>query len=349
LSYIEESVELLVNKAIYLGASDLHIIPKRENCAIKFRVDGDLYMDSPFPKIKAEKMIAHLKFLAGMDIGERRLPQSGSLNFKLHNGSYYLRLSTLPTRREESLVIRFHPKIIPRELRELVLFESTSAKLKKLINNPHGLIVLCGPTGSGKTTLLYSMLQAVYEMDEKHIVTIEDPIETESDHFTQIEINEKAGITYESITKALLRHNPDIIMIGEIRDAQTAKAAIRASMSGQLVFSTMHANDTASCIERFAEFGLSYFDLQQSLIGVIAQRLVKLQCPFCEKKCHPLCKVHRKLRRSGIVEILAGEALSNVLKQTNQLKYKKLKHELCKGIALGFIPEEAYYRVIGEW
>ncbi|OZM57664.1 hypothetical protein CIB95_04645 [Lottiidibacillus patelloidae] len=348
MSYVEESVELLVNKAIYLSASDLHIIPKRDHYAIKFRVDGDLFMDNPLPKKKAEKMIAHLKFLARMDIGEKRLPQAGSMQIKLNSGAYFLRLSTLPTRGEESLVIRFHPKIIPREIRELVLFENSYLRLTKLINNPHGLIILCGPTGSGKTTLLYSMLQDLYEMEQKHIVTIEDPVETESDCFTQVEINEKAGITYESIIKALLRHNPDIIMVGEIRDAKTAKAAIRASMSGQLVFTTMHANDTASCIKRFAEFGISNFDLQQSLIGIIAQRLVKLHCPFCEENCHPLCKVHRKLRRSGIVEILAGEALTNNLMKTNKSKYKKLKHELCKGIALGYIPEENYYQIIGE-
>jgi competence protein ComGA len=341
-------VEFYVSKAVHLGASDLHIIPKENHVTIKFRVDGDLYSEKPCHKKKAEKMISHLKFLARMDIGEKRIPQSGSLTMSINNERYYLRLSTLPTRGEESLVIRFHRNFIPREIRELVLFESAYRKLMKIMSNPNGLIVVSGPTGSGKTTLLYSMLQQLFQQEEKHIVTVEDPIETENDCFTQVEINEKAGMTYETIIKELLRHNPDIIMIGEIRDTKTAKAAIRASMSGQLVFATMHANDTLACLERFSEFGISFVDLKQSLRGVISQRLLKLRCHLCGNNCHPLCKIQKKIRRSCIFEILAGELLLKQLGTRKRLSYKRLKDEISKAIALGFISEDHYYRVIGE-
>jgi competence protein ComGA len=346
---IELTTERLLKKAVHLSASDLHIIPKENKTVIRFRIDDDLQVDKPWSNEISRKMIAHLKFLAGMDIGEKRLPQSGSLQLSISGKNYYLRLSTMPTLVDESLVVRFHPQFIPQAINKLCVFPTAVTKLQKLINHPCGLIVVCGPTGSGKTTMIYSLLQEIYTKRKSHIVTVEDPIESVNEAFTQVEINERAGLSYHKVLKSLLRHNPDIILIGEIRDKDTAQAAVNASLSGQLVLTTMHANDTLSCIERFKEFDIPAIELHQSCIAIVAQRLVKLTCPFCTKDCHPLCKIHRKNRRSSIVEILSGDSLNaKIIDNQDERDFVTLKDEIKKGVALGYFCEKTYYRLVGD-
>ena len=212
-----------------------------------------------------------------MDIGEKRRPQNGAITITLEDKVVGLRLSTLPTAYLESLVIRLIPQYNILPLEQLSLFPNTAHRLISLLKHSHGMIIFTGPTGSGKTTTLYSLLHHTQELLNRNVITLEDPIENQSEKMLQVQINEKAGITYAVGLKAALRHDPDVIMVGEIRDAETAKIAIRASLTGHLILTTMHSRDAEGAIFRLLEFGVSWLEIQQSVIAVTAQRLVELK------------------------------------------------------------------------
>ena len=235
LSTIERLGDRLVEEAWRINASDIHIVPKQEVATIQFRLDSDLFQKHTITLETCEKLISHFKFLSGMDIGERRRPQNGALQVTNSGSAINLRLSTLPTASQESLVIRILPDSSYHPLERLSLFPQTSKKLFSLLKHSHGLIVFTGPTGSGKTTTLYSLLHETKKELNRNIITLEDPIEKQSEDALQVQVNEKAGITYALGLKAILRHDPDIIMVGEIRDAETAKIAIRAALTGHSV------------------------------------------------------------------------------------------------------------------
>ncbi len=235
LNEIEQTANRLLAEAVQRRASDLHLVPRRRDAAVRLRLDGMLVDVGVLSKETAERLIAHFKFLAGMDIGERRRPQSGAMEVAEFGETVYLRLSTLPTLYDESLVIRLLPQRFSLPLRELSLFFRSTARLFSFMQHPQGLVLLTGPTGSGKTTTLYTLLDLCQAERQRNIITLEDPIEKQNERLLQVQINEKAGITYAAGLKAALRHDPDVLMVGEIRDHDTAAIAIRSALSGHLV------------------------------------------------------------------------------------------------------------------
>ncbi|PLR89505.1 ATPase, T2SS/T4P/T4SS family, partial [Bacillus sp. T33-2] len=236
---IEKSIELLadsiVKDALRNGASDIHIIPREKDTLIKFRLGNKLLPHITLDKSDCDRLISHFKFTASMDIGEKRRPQSGANSYRYKGSRIGLRISTLPAQKSESMVIRLLPQENQINSFQLSLFPSMSRKLIALLKHAHGLIVLTGPTGSGKTTTLYSLINESSDILNRNVITLEDPIEKQSDAVLQVQVNEKAGISYSAGLKAILRHDPDIIMVGEIRDRETAQIAVRAALTGHLV------------------------------------------------------------------------------------------------------------------
>ncbi|MFB7140308.1 competence type IV pilus ATPase ComGA [Gottfriedia sp. NPDC056225] len=343
---VENMVEELLKKACHFGASDIHLLPKQDHVEIYFRVDGDLKIIQRINKEKSKRMITHLKFLGSMDIGEIRRPQTGILVVNINDILLSLRLATLPTILDESLVIRIHPQQKISPIESLSLFPSTTRKLLSLIHHSHGLMLFTGPTGCGKTTTLYSLLQSAKKDIARNIITLEDPIERKSDEYSQVQVNEKAGLTYETGLKAILRSDPDIVMVGEIRDEETAKIAVRAALTGHLVLTTIHSNNTKGAIYRMLELGIPKEELFQAIVAIVSQRLVQVKCRFCEGECEPNCFVHRTNRRLGVYELLYGNALNSVIKQIKgsdkQFQFNTLNDQLIKGYALGFIDYKSF-------
>ncbi len=233
---------------------------------------------------------------------------------------------------------------------KLSLFPGTSCKLASLLKCANGLIILTGPTGSGKSTTLYSLLSETSLIAGKNIISIEDPVEKESDTVLQVGVNEKAGITYASGLKAILRHDPDIILIGEIRDAETAHIAVRAALTGHLVLTTMHTRNAKGAIYRLLEFGITHQEIEQTMIASTAQRLVELSCPYCGDVCSPQCYGMGRPKRGSVFEFLAGDQLKQAILESKGLEvpntsnFMSLGHHIAKGIALGFIKKQEYQR-----
>jgi Type II/IV secretion system protein. len=349
---IEKRAEFLISDALSLKATDIHISPKGGSASIHYRISGKLVQRFSLPPTEAEKLISHLKFQAGMDIGEKRRPQNGSSVQKVIGRIIDLRLSTLPSLEWESLVIRLLPRHEQGSLQRLTLFPKSRDVLLSIIRKPYGLLILTGPTGSGKTTTLYTLLRESVQTDQRKVITLEDPIEKRDENLLQIQINERAGITYATGLKAILRHDPDIIVIGEIRDAETARIAIRASMTGHLVLSTMHTKNAKGALYRLLEFGISPLEMEESLLAVTAQRLVELTCPYCEGNCSPFCDRGRD-NRSAVFEILHGRGLKEALLEMRGAgrisSCRSLKQMIAKGISLGFIRETEYERWVSDF
>lgn len=346
---VEKTAEKILTYAVKFSASDVHIFPRKDDPMIQFRVENRL-IPLEFLKIShLDKLISHFKFLASMDIGEKRRPQTGSFTHYYNGQAIGLRLSTLPALNSESLVIRLIPQQNILPLTQLSLFPRTAKKLMALMQHSHGLIIFTGPTGSGKTTTLYSLLHYAKEHIQRNIITLEDPIENQTEDAVQVQINEKAGITYSVGLKAALRHDPDIIMIGEIRDAETAKIAVRAALTGHLILTTMHTRDAEGAIYRLLEFGVSKLEIEQTLIAVTAQRLVELYCPLCGEHCSHYCSFNNRGKRAGIYELLHGKSLAKLLTRSEverPVNWKRLKDEMNKAVALGFVPPDEYDRWI---
>ena len=349
---IEKTAEKILTRAIVESASDIHIFFRGEGPHIQFRIDNKLVPQETLSFFEAERLIAHLKFLASMDIGEKRRPQSGAITINLANQVVGLRLSTLPTAHLESLVIRLIPQQNILPLEQLSLFPNTVQKLIALLKHSHGMLIFTGPTGSGKTTTLYSLLHHAHEMINRNIITLEDPIENVSEKVLQVQINEKAGITYSVGLKAVLRHDPDVIMVGEVRDAETAKIAVRAALTGHLILTTMHTRDAQGAISRLLEFGVSLLEVEQTLIGVTAQRLVELRCLPCKGDCALACKMTVRNKRASVYELLYGKSLAEVLRIMGDEKgkatvsYRQLKDEIGKAVAMGYVESQEYERLV---
>ncbi|WP_396120259.1 competence type IV pilus ATPase ComGA [Domibacillus indicus] len=344
---VEQKMEQILKEAVQMQATDLHLMPKQNGYLLKVRVGGQLIKSETFSIREGERLIAYLKFTASMDIGEKRKPQSGSFRQTVDQFPLSLRVSTLPAvPHKESLVIRLLPQEHVPSLSQLTLFPYTAVKLTSLLNHSNGLILLSGPTGSGKSTTLYSMIQHCASHLNKHVITLEDPVEKQQDAFVQIQVNEKAGITYATGLKAILRHDPDVIMVGEIRDEETARAAVKSALTGHLVLSTIHARDAAGVIGRLKELGITQHEMTQTLIGITAQRLVRIRCPDCGAACREECM--QKTKQAIVCELLLGRALFSILGNESSHQpvsvYKKLQDELRKGIAYGFITREEWTR-----
>ena len=277
-------VDSIVKEAIPYRASDIHIEPFEKKVRVRYRIDGDLQERAEFPIESYAAICARIKILSGMNIAERRVPQDGRINMIVGGKEYDFRVSSLPTVYGEKFVIRILDKTSFHFNREDLGFTpDENAIIDKMLMRPHGIILLTGPTGCGKSTTLYSFLKEVNSTDV-NIVTVEDPVEYTMQGVNQTQVNPKADMTFAKALRSILRQDPDIIMIGEIRDEETAEIAVRAAITGHLVFSTLHTNDAPGAITRLEDMGVQDYLVADALVGVIAQRLVKRLCPACKKR-----------------------------------------------------------------
>ena len=277
-------IETILKTAISSRASDIHIESSEKNCIVRCRIDGMLAEIFVLDKDIYPPLVSRLKMLSNLDIAEHRKPQDGRFSVQVLGRDYDFRISTLPVIHGESVVMRILDKskaII--KLSELGMLEDNLAKFSRLTRTPYGVLLVTGPTGSGKTTTLYAALNDIKSV-EKKMITVEDPVEYQMDMIQQVNVNVKAGLTFASSLRSILRQDPDIVMIGEIRDHETLRIAIQAALTGHLVFSTLHTNDAISAVARVVEMGIEPYLVSGSLIGVEAQRLVRKLCPHCKQK-----------------------------------------------------------------
>jgi len=279
--HVVRAVEYMLRYAYDQRASDVHIEPKREHSIVRLRIDGMLHTIHKMPRAVHPAFVSRIKNMARMDIAEKRRPQDGRIKTSHEDKEIELRVSTLPVAFGEKVVMRiFDPDVLMRDLPALGFYERELELYRHFIAAPHGLILITGPTGSGKTSTLYSSLKTI-SRPEVNLTTIEDPVEMVYEEFNQTSVDQKIGTTFASTLKTLLRQDPDIIMVGEIRDFDTADNAVQASLTGHLVMSTLHTNDAPSSIARLVDLGLEEFLINATLIGVVAQRLVRVVCPHC--------------------------------------------------------------------
>ncbi len=285
-------VNLLISRAIESRSSDIHIEPFEKDLKVRYRIDGILHdVESPPKKLKAA-VISRVKIMSKLNIAERRLPQDGRIKLKVMGKDVDLRVSTLPTLYGESVVMRILDKSNNDlyDIQRLGFPEDSRRDFERMIRRPHGILLVTGPTGSGKTTTLYSALNTI-NLPDKKIITIEDPIEYQMDGVNQISVNTQIGLSFGNGLRHIVRQDPDVIMVGEIRDLETAEIAIRAALTGHLVFSTLHTNDAPSAITRLIDMGAEDYLIASSLLGVLAQRLVRVICPHCKEEVHPVAEM----------------------------------------------------------
>ena len=281
--HIKNAVDYLLNYAFEQRASDIHIEAKREGGAVRFRIDGILHPVYNLPKAVYPAVISRIKSLARMDIAEKRRPQDGRIKAEQKGKEVEIRVSTIPVAFGEKAVLRIlDPEILFQNLEELGFFPAELITFRSFIKKTHGIILITGPTGSGKTTTLYSALRHL-STPEKNIITIEEPVEMVHEEFNQIAVQPQVGITFANTLRYVLRQDPDIIMVGEIRDYETAQNAVQSALTGHLVLSTLHTNDAPSAITRLIDLGIEPFLVNSSLIGILAQRLVRKICPHCRE------------------------------------------------------------------
>jgi type IV pilus assembly protein PilB len=276
-------VNVLITNAIKQGASDIHVEPDRRQVRVRYRIDGVLYEVMTLPKFAHAPLISRLKIMAEMNIAERRIPQDGRIHLRHEKRDFDMRVNVLPTVFGEKCVMRILDQgSVLIGLGRLGFMPDMMAQLEGLIHRPNGMGRATGPTGSGKTTTLYSILNRINSVD-KNILTVEDPVEYQLPGVNQVSVNRKAGLTFTVAMRAFLRQDPDIIMVGEIRDLETAEIAVQASLTGHLVLSTLHTNDSPSTIVRLSDMGVEPFLISASIIGVIAQRLSRMLCEHCKE------------------------------------------------------------------
>ena len=282
-SAILQLIEMIVKQSIISRGSDIHIEPSENNCVVRTRIDGMLTEIFIFDKDIYPPLVSRLKLLSNMDIAERRKPQDGRFSMKISDREYDFRISTLPIINGESTVMRILDKSkVIISLEKLGMHPESFKKFNNAMHAPYGVILVTGPTGSGKSTTLYAALNDVKSVDTK-IITVEDPVEYQVNLIQQVHVNEKAGLTFAAALRSILRQDPDIIMIGEIRDQETLRIAIQAALTGHLVFSTLHTNDAISAIPRIVDMGIEAYLISGALIAVEAQRLVRKLCPKCKQ------------------------------------------------------------------
>jgi len=305
-------VNIIITQAVKERASDIHIEPERDSLRVRCRIDGVMREETLLPKKIQNAIISRVKILSKMDIAETRKPQDGRIFLKIEDKDLDIRVSTFPTVHGENVVMRLLDKsAVLMGLREMGFLDRNLEDFSKLIRRPNGIILVTGPTGSGKTSTLYSALTTISSM-EKNIITIEDPVEYELPLIRQTQVNPVAGITFSNGLRSILRQDPDIIMVGEIRDKETADVAIQAALTGHLVFATLHTNDAPSALTRLMDMGVEPFLISSSVIGILAQRLVRVICDKCKEKesgsyrgkgCAQ-CKETGFVGRTGIFELL---------------------------------------------
>ena len=322
-------VNLIVVKAVKEGASDIHIEPEESALKTRFRVDGMLHEVSSPPKHLQSAIISRIKIMANLDIAERRKPQDGRFSIKMEGRGIDVRVSCVPTIFGENVVLRLLDVASALlTLEKLGFSKDTREKFEKLIKRPHGIILVTGPTGSGKTTTLYAALDKINTV-EKHIITVEDPVEYRLEGIRQIQINPKVELTFANGLKSILRQDPDVIMVGEMRDFETAEIAIQAALTGHLVFSTLHTNDAPGAVTRMVDMGVEPFLVSSSIIGVLAQRLVRVPCKGCNGKGCDKCMKTGYKGRVGIYELMpVNEEIRNLIiakRPTDEIRKKALE------------------------
>ncbi|MCK4994246.1 MAG: type II/IV secretion system protein [Candidatus Omnitrophica bacterium] len=278
-------VNQILSEAISARATDIHIEPYREKVRVRYRIDGMLYDMNVSEQIRHlhQAIVSRIKILSNLNVVEKRLPQDGRFIVKIQNNQVDLRISIIPSIAGEGVVIRVLPVRFLLNLETLGFFPHDLKELEIIMKKPHGIIFLTGPTGSGKTTTLYSCLNIINK-DKVKIITIEDPVEYELNGVMQIQINPRIGFTFSQALRSILRHDPDIMMVGEVRDLETAELAIRTALTGHLIFSTLHTNDAASGAARLMDVGIQPYLVTSSVNAFIAQRLVRMICPACKEK-----------------------------------------------------------------
>lgn len=273
----------VIQQAIRVGASDIHIEPDRRHMRIRYRVDGVLHEEMTIPKYIQAPLISRFKIMADMNIAERRIPQDGRIPVRLDNKDFDLRVSCLPTIYGEKIVCRILDKSsVLIGLTKLGFSSDALARMEELIVQPNGMILVTGPTGSGKTTTLYSILHKINSV-ERNICTVEDPVEYQLSGISQVQIHSKAGLTFSTALRSFLRQDPDIIMVGEMRDLETSEIAVESALTGHLVLSTLHTNDAPSAVVRLVDMGVEPFLISATVIGILAQRLARKVCPNCKE------------------------------------------------------------------
>ena len=280
-------INVLLTQALRQGASDIHIEPYETRSAVRFRLDGTLQNVAEPHRALHAAMLSRIKIMANLDIAEKRLPQDGRISLRLAGRQVDVRVATLPTGFGERAVLRLLDKEGGKlELTALGMEDGTLAQIDHLIHQPHGIVLVTGPTGAGKTTTLYAALSRIDSLG-LNIMTVEDPIEYELDGVSQTQVNPRIDMTFARALRSILRHDPDVIMIGEIRDLETAQIAVQASLTGHLVLATLHTNDAVSATTRLVDMGVEPYLLSSSLLGVLAQRLVRKLCKACRIPCRP--------------------------------------------------------------
>lgn len=295
-SPVVQLVNSMVEQAARQRTSDIHIEAKEDSVRVRFRIDGSLYEKFTYSIHLLPAIMARLKIISGMDIAEKRKPQDGRFSILVDKVEFDIRVSVLPTVYGEKCVMRLaKKKALTRDKSELGFSPSELKDFDDILKNPNGILLVTGPTGSGKSTTLYTALSELNKIDV-NIVTVEDPVEANIDGINQVQVNVKADLTFANALRSILRQDPDIIMIGEIRDGETASIAVQASITGHLVVSTLHTNSAAGSINRLVNMGVEGYLLADSLVGIIAQRLVRRLCPYC-KRPHVLTEFEKKMMK----------------------------------------------------
>lgn len=373
----------LLSEAIKESASDVHIETFENRITIRFRVDGVLREVLEPQRILAPLIVSRIKIMAKLDIAEKRLPQDGRITLRIGGRAVDVRVSTMPTSHGERIVLRLLDKQTARlDLAELGMEKISLQLMQQLISIPHGIILVTGPTGSGKTTTLYAALTSLNK-NTRNILTVEDPIEFDLPGIGQTQVNSKVNMTFAKGLRAILRQDPDVVMVGEIRDLETAQIAIQASLTGHLVLSTLHTNSAIGAITRLDDMGIEPFLLSSSLIGVLAQRLVRLLCPYCKKavpatesektmlkiNSHDECMIYAPTgcshcrntgysSRSGVYELIAiddtlrsmihDRSSEQKIKSYARTKFPSIRQDGFRRVLMGDTSLEEILRVTGE-
>jgi type IV pilus assembly protein PilB len=299
-------VDLLISQAMKEGASDIHIEPAEDRFRTRFRIDGMLHEVNGPPRHLHSAVVSRIKVMANLDIAEKRKPQDGRFRIKVDDKQLDLRVSVLPTQFGEKIVLRLlDSSTLILGLEQLGFSPEALDYFKQLIYSPYGILLVTGPTGSGKTTTLYAALHAINSVS-KNIITIEDPVEYQLSGINQVQVNPRAEVTFSSALRAFLRQDPDVIMVGEIRDKETAEIAIQAALTGHLVFSTLHTNDSAGSLARLTDMGVEPFLISSSVIGIVAQRLVRVICPKCKEPANISASVLDELKLEPAMNFMRG-------------------------------------------
>ena len=326
---IVKIVRTMLEQAVRQGASDIHVEPLERMLRVRYRIDGALREVMDYNTTLLPAMVARIKIMSGLDISEKRKPQDGRLTLHVDNKEYDVRVSILPTVFGEKTVMRLTAKDgLSRDKKYLGLTPEDEERLDDILKNPHGIILVTGPTGSGKSTTCYTVLNEL-NREEVNIITVEDPVEANVDGVNQVQVNTKADLTFASALRSILRQDPDIIMIGEIRDGETAGIAVKASITGHLVISTLHTNSTAASITRMIDMGVEPYLIGDSVVGIIAQRLVRKLCPACKRAKEATAK---------------EKQLLGVTADTPLMVYEPRGCEACGGI--GYKGRTAIYEIM---